>query len=135
MSTLHMINQTCAKILESFASCLLKPTEIEAIAKSYTKFEKIDYSKLEFLLNPNECLEKLTNYIDFESPITNSKFSVDIEKISQTEKELTKELLSELCQLTQKYVLFVCKTIEAFKLLDPKNRNINNSIFNFRMVL
>jgi len=84
------------------------------------------------LVSEEEFLINLKDVTDFDSPIQNFDFSVNLTKIRNLEKKTTKKFVILLCELIQEYLPLQNNIFKTFQLLDITKRKIKNSITIFR---
>ena len=90
---------------------------------------KIMHSKWKLYSN-EEFQNQLQNFFDFSDP--KLEFSVDINNLTIMDIEFAKNLFKQSLVSLTKYLQINDETLKAFQLIDPRRRNMSQSIYLFR---
>jgi len=128
---LHVVYPNSLRLLRKFAMCLIKEEYLEVLEKEPENLANFKF--LSKLLVPEEAfLNNLKGIIDFDSPIQNVDFSVNLTKIKSSEIKVAKKIFIEPCELIQDHLPLQDITVKSFQLLDITKRKIKNSVTLFR---
>ena len=125
-SQLHLLFSEIRRLFQIFGRIIMHDSSF--MKDSDSPFE-VSPSKWKLYKN-EEFLEQINNYIDFSDP--NLEFKIDLNKIDEKDILLAKELFKQALLSLVNYLPVNDEIIKAFQLLDPRKRNINQSIFLFR---
>lgn len=122
---LHNLYPESRKLLSLFTRILLKHN----IDPKSNHFSNTDFNFTNHIDN-SQFITRLKNEIDFEQK--NYEFVVDLNSLSALDVKFAKRIIQTTCELIVKYLNLDDKIIQAFQLIDPKKRNIENSSSLFR---